>query len=380
MIRFEPGAVPVGAGFAALSASAVLTEVARRVGLRHELVDLPTGRKSHAQPTPNLGGAAIVLSTLFAVCLYQPRRDGVVLIVVACAVAAALVGLTDDLRPLSPTLRLGIETVLATLVALAGVRMPVFGDPLDIAVTVVWIVVITNSCNLLDNMDGSAAAVGSVTAACLAATALAGSRDVAVPLFALSAACGGFLVHNWAPARIFMGDCGSLFLGFMISSLSVQVHSAESAAPAVTGTVLFALVPALDTLVVLISRHSAGRPLLAGGTDHVSHRMCRLGLSTQQAAVVLGVLAGVASLTGMCVDLRWLPVPLALAVVVPASTAVVRVMLKVPGYPIPPIQDAAVSTDVGNLGAAFVRAQRVHSDSLNTSDGERQDAKVGMAN
>lgn len=381
MNGLEPGTALVGAGFAALGAAAVLTEVARRIGLHYRLVDVPTGRKAHDRPTPNLGGAAIVLSTLFAVSWYQPRWPTALAVVVVCAVAMALLGLADDLRPLSPAARLRIEAVLATLVALTGVRVPVFGNGLDIAVTVVWIVAVTNSWNLLDNMDGSAAAVGLASAGCLAAAALAGSPDAAVVLCALAAACGGFLVHNWAPARIFMGDCGSLFLGFMITCLSVMIAPPEAGAPATTGIVLFALVPVLDTVVVLISRRLAGRPLLFGGTDHISHRLCRLGLSTQRAGAVLCALAGAASLTGMCVERRWLPASLALFAAATAAAVLVLTMLRVPVYPKPTADGAAgFPPGLGNFGVALVGAPLAPEDLASTSDNQRQDAQVGVAN
>lgn len=378
MTGLEPGAAAVGAGFAALGTAAVLTEVARRVGLRHRLVDVPTGHKAHDRPTPNLGGAAIVLSTLFAASWYLPRWKTALTVTVVCAVAVALLGLADDLRPLSPGARLRIEAVLATLVALAGVRVPVFGGGLDIAVTVVWIVVVTNSWNLLDNMDGSAAAVGLASAGCLAA---AGSPDACVVLCALAAACGGFLVHNWAPARIFMGDCGSLFLGFMITCLSAMVPAPEAGVPAATGVLLFALVPVLDTTVVLISRRLAGRPLLSGGTDHLSHRLCRLGLSTQQAAAVLCALAGAASFGGMCVERRWLPASLVLAVAAPAAAVLVLTMLRVPVYKKPTTGEVGpVPPRLGNISEVRVVAPLASPDSSPASDNPRQDAQVGMAN
>jgi UDP-GlcNAc:undecaprenyl-phosphate GlcNAc-1-phosphate transferase len=215
-----------------------------------------------------------------------------------------------------------------------GVRLPIFGNAVDAAATVLWIVVLTNSFNLLDNMDGAAAAVGSATAAVLAVSAAAAGRpDVAALLFALSAGCMGFLIHNWAPARIFMGDAGSLFLGFVIATTAVAVHTSRTGAPTLTAVWLVTFIPTLDTAVVLISRHRAGRPLLTGGTDHVSHRLRRLGLSVPQVGLSLFALAVATSLTAMLVGRGLLPpVDVLLAGAVSAA-AMTWALLRVPGYP-----------------------------------------------
>lgn len=377
-----PGDSPVEVCFTALGAAAVLTEVVRRVGLRHGMLDLPGDRKAHEQPTPQLGGVAIVLGTLIAITLYLHRWGTPLTAVVACAVAVSVLGLVDDFKPLTPGTRLQVEMALAALVVLAGVRLTVFDGLVGTVLTIGWIVVVTNSCNLLDNMDGSAAAVGSATLVGLGATALAlGRLDYATVVFALAAACGGFLVHNWAPARIFMGDCGSLFLGFAISTMSVLIPSSANGPAAVVSALFFGLVPAVDTAVVMISRRSAGRPLLSGGTDHLSHRLCRLGLTTQQSGVALCALAGIASLTGMCVTCRWLPSAVALAAGAPVAAILTAAMLRVPVYPKPSmVGPGVVSSDVGNLGVALVGSPQALPDFPHASHNQRQEAQVGVAN
>jgi len=322
------------AGLCALAAVAILSELSRRVALRHGLVDRPNRHKAHRQPTPYLGGAAIMAGTLLPVALTARGWSAPFIEIVLGAALLGLLGLADDIRPLSPVLRLIVEAAAAALVVSCGVRLPIFGNAFDDAVTVLWIVVLTNSFNLLDNMDGAAAAVGSATAAVLAVSAAAAGRpDVAVLLFALSAGCVGFLIHNWAPARIFMGDAGSLFLGFVIATAAVVVYTTRGGHPALTAVWLVTFIPTLDTAVVLISRHRAGRPLLTGGTDHVSHRLRRLGLSVPQVGLAMSALAAATSLTGMLVGRGSLsPVDVLLAGAVSAA-AMTWGLLRVPGYP-----------------------------------------------
>jgi UDP-GlcNAc:undecaprenyl-phosphate GlcNAc-1-phosphate transferase len=226
----------------------------------------------------------------------------------AAAVAVCVLGLADDVRPLSPLLRLAAEVGAASLVVSAGARLAFFGNVLDGGISVLFIVLLTNAFNLLDNMDGVAAAVGAGTSAILAAgAALAGRGDLAVLLSALSASCAGFLFHNWTPARIFMGDAGSLFIGFVIATATLAVLRPFPAVAAGTASWLVGFVPIVDTAVVLVSRHRAGRPLLRGGTDHLSHRMRALGLSGPLIVLAMFATATCTSLTGVLVSRHALP-------------------------------------------------------------------------
>jgi UDP-GlcNAc:undecaprenyl-phosphate GlcNAc-1-phosphate transferase len=279
--------VPAGTGLAMVVTLAVAVPV-RRMALWLDLTDRPSSRKAHQRPTPYLGGVAVILGCLLPlVLLVRPWSPHLVAIAVAGLFIAGL-GLTDDIRTLSVGTRLAAETMAATAVTLTAHPLVVAGVPwLDTIVTVAWIVVMTNSFNLLDNMDAAAASVGTATAGVLGLSALlAGRPAVGLLLLFLAGGCVGFLVHNRPPARIFMGDTGSLFIGFVLATAAVLcVPSVRGGSYAALLLVTF--VATVDTTLVVIDRRRNGRPWHLGGTDHVSHRLHRLGLSTGQVAAVL---------------------------------------------------------------------------------------------
>jgi UDP-GlcNAc:undecaprenyl-phosphate GlcNAc-1-phosphate transferase len=216
-----------------------------------------------------------------------------------------------------------------------GGRIHLFGNLLDHLLPVLWIVVITNSFNLLDNMDGAAAGVASVTGAVLSISAfMVGQRNIGMLLLALACGCAGFLPHNWTPARIFMGDAGSLFIGFVISVSALLVCAGSGHEATVAGPLMVTFVATVDTCVVLVSRRRAGRPLMLGGTDHVSHRLRRLGLSTWQVASALSATAALTCLAAIPVIRGWVPAVIPLACAAGAGTLLVWLLQKVPVYPV----------------------------------------------
>lgn len=291
----------LAAAAAALLITAVLTELVRVLALRTGAIDRPADRKAHTTPTPHLGGVAVVVGTIGVVCWGPLTAQGAwapgvgQLLVAGAAVAA--VGLVDDLRPLGAVPRLLVETAAATvLVAGCGLSLPTG------VLAVGWIVFITNAFNLLDNSDGVVGTVAAVTALGLAGCAVVEQRfGLAVLLCVLATALSGFLVHNWHPARIFLGDCGSLFIGFVLSSAAVLVHTDATPGRAAGGLLALTLVVTADTGLVLVSRRRARRPLLQGGTDHIAHRLRRLGLTADGAAVTLGAVAFVGTLAGLLI-------------------------------------------------------------------------------
>jgi UDP-GlcNAc:undecaprenyl-phosphate/decaprenyl-phosphate GlcNAc-1-phosphate transferase len=325
------------AGAVGFCLTALFTEVMRRIALRYRLMDVPGKAKVHRSPTPYLGGAAIVMGALAAWAIAVPPRDPQVLTLILTATVISLLGLADDIRPLRVSVRLSIEFLAAGAIVASGARVGVFGSAhgignwCDIAITVLWIVLMTNSFNLLDNSDGAAGGIAAVTAAALAVLAFAaGWETIAVYLLAVSASCTGFLIHNWAPARIFMGDAGSLFLGFVTSASAVLIFGLHngSVPPAswadrASGLLLLTFVAAVDTGTVVVSRYRAGRPVLKGGTDHISHRLRALGLRTSQAAALLSAVAGVSCIFGLLVAFGTLPAVGSLAVVLAAGITVV---------------------------------------------------------
>ncbi|GAB2825927.1 MraY family glycosyltransferase [Actinoallomurus bryophytorum] len=319
-------------GVAAFALVGGLTEFIRRIAIRFALTDRPSARKAHKSPTPYLGGVVIVLGVLLPSAVLV-SGDGRLRTLVLASLAIALLGFADDVRPLSASTRLIVEGLAATAVVTTGGRIHLFENPLDYLLPVLWIVVITNSFNLLDNMDGAAAGVASVTGAVLAIPAfMVGQRSVGVLLLALACGCAGFLPHNWAPARIFMGDAGSLFIGFVIAVSAVLVCASSRHEVIVAAPLMVTFVATVDTCVVLVARHRAGRPLMLGGTDHVSHRLRRLGLSTWQVAAVLSATAAFTCLAAIPVIRGWVPAFIPLAFVAGAGALLVWLLQKVPVY------------------------------------------------
>ncbi|MGW2818623.1 MraY family glycosyltransferase [Streptomyces sp. NPDC001415] len=317
----------LAAATAALALTALLTALIRALMLRF-------GRKG-VDTTPHLGGVAVALSTLGVACagplLGVARLGEGVAPLLAAAGAVALVGLVGDLRPLGLRVRILVEAVAAAVVVTLAGLSPGAG-----ALAVLWIVFVTYAFQLLDTSDGAMGAVAAVTALGLAVCAIAEGRPGhGLLLSVLAAALTGFLVHNWYPARIHLGDCGSLFTGFLLASSAVTVHTRAPGTQMAAELFTLTLVVLTDTLLVLVSRRCARRPLLRGGGDHIAHRLRKLGFTPQGAAVVLGVAALAATVVGLQIhDGRIAPVAvLPLGLVVPLA---VVLLLRVPVYGPPP--------------------------------------------
>jgi UDP-GlcNAc:undecaprenyl-phosphate/decaprenyl-phosphate GlcNAc-1-phosphate transferase len=325
-----------GTTLTALIVTDVLSEVLRRIALRRGITDRPDARKAHRRPVPYLGGVAIAAGTLAPAAILVPHRGHAATMIILAGAAVALVGLVDDCRSLHPVTRLLAEALAATAVVVFAGHVHILGSRLDTVLAVGWIVLLTNSFNLLDNMDGAAATIAFVSASFLAAAAyLAGETGIALLLLALTAGCLGFLIHNWAPARMFMGDAGSLFIGFVISASAVWINVPCRPSARMAELLLLTFVATVDTCLVLISRRRAGRSFLAAGTDHASHRLRRLGLSTQRVNLALCGATALSCSCGLLVVSRCLSVSGAgaLAGTVAAASALVWLLLKVPGYP-----------------------------------------------
>ncbi|MGN9843401.1 glycosyltransferase family 4 protein [Nonomuraea sp. H19] len=318
----------------------------KRWALRWGLTDRPSANKAHARPTPYLGGIAIKLGTLVPAVTALGFADQRITAVLLAATTMALVGLIDDVRPLQPFTKLTVGTVAASGVVSSGVHITLIGGWLDGCLTVLWIVVMANSFNLLDNMDGALGTVTTVTAAFLAGTAfVSGEPSLTLLLIALACASFGFLPHNWAPAKIFMGDSGSLFVGFVLSCSTVLLVSGQDPDAMIAGLLLPTFVAAVDTGVVFYSRLRVGRSPLAGGTDHVSHRLRRMGLGTRAVAVVLGLTAALAGGCCLAMALQRISPPVTAMITAVAAILLINVLQGVSVYapierPVPGIRES----------------------------------------
>jgi UDP-GlcNAc:undecaprenyl-phosphate/decaprenyl-phosphate GlcNAc-1-phosphate transferase len=289
--------------FIALLASLVLTVPVRALALRVGMVDLPGPRKVHLQPIPLLGGlamyAGVVLGVLF---LFNGPARAQIAGILAGATLVAAVGILDDRGLLHHQVKLFIGMPLAAGILLfSGIRAQVFstllggrsGDLLDIALTLVWVVGITASFSILDHMDGLCAGIAAMASAFFAMLAyLNGQILVTVLAAAVLGAATGFLRWNFRPAKIFMGDSGAMFLGFLMATLGLKLRLENSnmlstwVVPVlVLGATIF------DTTLVTISRSRRGLlPFAAPGKDHAAHRLANLGLGQRGAVLAMYIL------------------------------------------------------------------------------------------
>jgi len=281
------------------------TPFARKLGLRLQLMDQPDPRrKVHTVPTPRMGGVAIYLSTLVATLLLRGVFKELSGILIGASLVSFL-GFWDDRVSLPAWAKLAGQLLAVALVIASGVTVQVFSYPIvNLAITVVWLVGITNAMNLLDNMDGLSAGIAAIAAAHFSLLcALSGQYLVGALSVAVMAACIGFLVYNWNPATIFMGDSGSLFLGLTLASLGIKLRFPANV-PFVTWMVpvLVLGVPIFDTTLVTVSRLRRGlNPLTTPGVDHTSHRLTYAGLSRREAVFLLYIAAFVFGLLAIFV-------------------------------------------------------------------------------
>ncbi len=267
------------------------TPIARRAALRLGIIDKPSVRKIHVNPIPLLGGVAIYAACIAALLIFgnRYRLNELVGILVGASLVSFL-GVWDDRRSLSPLLKLAGQFLAASILVLTGVYVGTFPWIwLNIAITLVWVVVITNSLNLLDNMDGLSGGVGAAAAIYFLLLATVNDQYLVGALSAaLIGACLGFLVYNFNPASIFMGDAGSMFLGFMLAAVGIKLRFPVGV-QIVTWMVpvLILGLPLFDTALVIVSRLRRGlNPLTTPGKDHVSHRLVALGYTRREAVLI----------------------------------------------------------------------------------------------
>jgi UDP-GlcNAc:undecaprenyl-phosphate GlcNAc-1-phosphate transferase len=267
------------------------TPLARRLALRLGIIDRPNARKIHVDPIPLLGGVAIYGAFIAALVLFGNRfRLNELISILVGASLMSFLGVWDDRRGLSPLLKLLGQFLAASILVISGVYIGTFPwEALNIAVTLGWVVVITNAMNLLDNMDGLSGGVGAVAAIFFLLLAAMNDQYLVGALSAaLVGACFGFLIYNFNPASIFMGDAGSLFLGFVLAAVGIKLRFPEGI-EIVTWMVpvLILGLPLFDTTLVIISRLRRHlNPLTTPGKDHVSHRLVAMGYTRREAVLI----------------------------------------------------------------------------------------------
>ena len=281
----------------------LLTLAVRAFARKFDFVAKPKSDRWHKRPTAMLGGAAIFLTTVSMYGLFVPYTFES-FVIIAAASFLFLVGLLDDIINVKPYQKLIGQLIGATFVVGFDLTLPLTGyELLDIWITVFWLVGITNAVNLLDNMDGLAAGIAAIGAMSLAIGFYANGQSTEVIFAAVFiGALAGFLVFNFNPASIFMGDCGSMFVGFLLASTVLVGQSggrSRSVFTILAVPVLILFVPIFDTTFVTVLRKLWGRKASQGGRDHTSHRLVALGLSERSAVLMIygfAVAAGALSL------------------------------------------------------------------------------------
>ena len=288
---------------------------ARRLGV----LDVPSARKVHLQPTPLLGGVAIYAAIWIALLLisrlelarqyiFLPDTTGQLALIFLSTVVLILVGISDDRTTggIPPWSKLLGQLLAAAIVLAAGVRFQVFGLlPLDLVLTLVWLVGISNAVNFLDNIDGLSAGATAIAAAFFFILASAnGQYLVAIMALAVAGGCLGFLRYNFNPAVIFMGDAGTLFLGFLLAIIGAKLQLGPTGWWGLVAAILILILPIFDTMFVTLNRLRTGRRVTQGGKDHTSHLLVRRGLPHWQAVLVLYMVALAGG--GVALALTWI--------------------------------------------------------------------------
>lgn len=294
----------------------LLTPLARRVAFRFDILDHPRAPvKVHKEPVPYLGGVAIFLAFLvpviagfFLLNIPAEGKTQLLGILLGGTIIIAL-GLADDLQGLSAKTKLFVESLAAVVLIMFGVRLKFLPFWPSIPLTILWVVGITNAFNIIDIMDGLSSGVVFIASLALIAIALPGEQAFVILACAASAgACLGFLRYNFFPAKIYMGDAGSLFLGFIMAALAIGTSYTAVNRIALFAPILILGIPIYDTFLVTALRTKKGRSILRASNDHFALRLVALGLSRKKTVLIVYALSILLAVVGVIVtrvEIRW---------------------------------------------------------------------------
>ncbi|MFR7349338.1 glycosyltransferase family 4 protein [Peptoniphilus sp.] len=294
--------------------SLALTPVVIKVGPKLGFLDIPKdNRRMHKRPMPIAGGIAIYIAATVAILVFIPLNKNILSLIIGSTIIL-ISGLLDDKYSISPKAKIAFQLAAGLMIALSGSQIEFFTNIistkevvwlkyLSIPVTLFWICGITNTVNLIDGLDGLAAGVSLISAVSLMCIALKMNHvAVAIIAAAIGGSCLGFLPYNFNPAKIFMGDTGALYLGFMLSYISIQGVMKYATTLMIFVPVLVLGVPVFDTAFAMIRRYISGKKIFDADKGHLHHRLLALGLTQRQTVLILyaislifGILANVIS-------------------------------------------------------------------------------------
>jgi UDP-GlcNAc:undecaprenyl-phosphate/decaprenyl-phosphate GlcNAc-1-phosphate transferase len=308
----------VAAFIAATCLSLALTNVVRKIAVRYGLVSAPkSGRHVHTSAVPRIGGIAIFLAVAIVLFVVWGRligtgphpSSGKMAAIAASASLVFLLGFMDDLRGLSAYWKLAIQATGALILWFSGLSIcrvhilfgaRVLGTAAEIGLTVFWVLLVTNAFNLIDGLDGLAAGSALFSISVILVEALLSRDHVTLLLTAtLAGAILGFLHLNFNPAKIFLGDCGSLLIGHSLATLVLLLLQKSETTMSVAVAVIAVGLPVLDLVLAVVRRLLTKRPLFGADDDHIHHRLLKLGISHRNAVVILYGVSGVFALTSL---------------------------------------------------------------------------------
>jgi UDP-GlcNAc:undecaprenyl-phosphate GlcNAc-1-phosphate transferase len=314
----------------ALALSLIFTPIAIKLAPKIGAIDIPKdNRRMHTKAMPRFGGMAIYIGTIVSMLVFMPLDTGT-LGVIAGGTLMFIVGVIDDLKGMPAKVKLLCQIVCAFILFQFSVRIEFISDPfgggyfyfpwiVSLIVTIVWIVGITNTINLIDGLDGLAAGVACIASISIAYVAfIHGRMEVAMAMLAIAGASIGFLPFNFSPAKIFMGDGGSLFLGFMLAGLSVMSPVKSATMVATIVPVLVLGLPIFDTAFAILRRIVNRRPIMEADKGHLHHRIMDAGLGQRRTVLTLYCISGVMGVAAILIS-RDLFVESALLVIIAAT-------------------------------------------------------------
>lgn len=292
------------------------TPLVRRLAYRIGAVDVPKDkRRVHKRPTPRIGGLAIIFGFMVAVLAFNDDWSRETAAVMIGAGILGILGVIDDCRELDAKLKFIVQIIAALVVVFCGdIRISVFSNPnvfsaepyvilpdwLSAVVTILWIVFMTNAVNFIDGLDGLAAGVSAIMSMSLVFIAITYNEyTIALMGLALMGSCFGFLPFNFNPAKIFMGDTGSTFLGYMLAVLSVQGMFKSYAVISFAVPLLILGLPLFDALFAMLRRILSGKSPMVADRGHLHHRLYDMGFSQKQTVFILYAISGVLGITAI---------------------------------------------------------------------------------
>ena len=301
--------------FSSTFLTGLITPFLRKIAIANNLVDVPNDRKIHHESIPRVGGIAIAIAFLASMVvgygLFHADLAVSTASIAGLSVGGALIfllGLLDDIIGLNAPKKFAGQILAALALVPFGfliktLEIPFIGTVhlisfFGLGLTIVWVVVITNAFNLIDGMDGLASGVAVIASITLAIfSILSGKLLMAIVLIAVLGSTLGFLWHNWHPAKIFMGDCGAMFLGFLLAAVSIEISYQSPTAYAVGSNAIFVPIlalglPIIDTIAAISRRLWHRKPLFSADKEHIHHKLLDAGFTVRQAALIL---------YGMCV-------------------------------------------------------------------------------